>query len=75
MPKIKLLTVNAALAALGAEEFLVKGKDYFYFAGGDAHKWQRTMVYVSKLNQLSLEEWLEEYASMKAPENTYPIYR
>ena len=66
MPKISIMTVNKALSAMGAEEMLMQGKNYFYFAGGDAFNWPSTMVCVYKINDLSLDEWLNQYKSKKA---------
>lgn len=72
---IKLATINKAIAALGGKEILVKGSDYFYFTEGEAFKWERSSVYVFKLNDLTLEQWLEEYKSLKDPMNKYAVYR
>lgn len=75
MSNIKLATINKAIAALGGKEILVKGSDYFYFTEGEAFKWERSSVYVVKLSQLTLEQWIEEYNTLKSPENKYAIYR
>jgi hypothetical protein len=56
--------VNKALKAKGIEERLVKGKDYMYFAEGNAHTWPVTMVCVMKASSLSIDEWLEEHATL-----------
>jgi hypothetical protein len=61
---ITLKQVNAALKAKGAKEMLFKGAGYFYFAEGDTWHWPGTSVYVYRLNELTLEEWLEEHESL-----------
>ena len=55
---ITLRTVNKAIAHLGDIE-LVKGNGYFYFVGEDVNVWAEG-VYVYRLNELSLERWIEE---------------
>jgi hypothetical protein len=65
-PRLTLKAVNAALAGAGHAERLVKGRDYWYFAEGDTPRWPVTMVCVYHLNALSLDEWLEEHADLKA---------
>lgn len=59
-------TVNKALAARGAAERLIKGKGYYYFWEGSAPEWQASSVPVAHISQLSLDEWLAEYESLKA---------
>ena len=60
---LTLKQVNKALAPLG-EERLYKGEGYYYFADGNAHMWEQCSVYVYTLNQLTLEQWLEEYTRL-----------
>ena len=55
---ITLRTVNKAIAHFGDIE-LVKGNGYFYFVGEDVNVWAEG-VYVYRLNELSLERWIEE---------------
>lgn len=71
MSKISIRTVNKALAALGAEEILLQGNNYFYFAGGTAVDWPSTMVCVYKINDLTLEEWLNTYNSKKLTKDAH----
>lgn len=65
MAKLTLKTVNAALKAAGHSEELVKGKNYFYFTGGESHKWEGTVVYVPYLNDLTLGLWIRELETFK----------
>lgn len=64
--RLTFRAVNAALAAAGAAEVLVKGDGYFYFMEGDAHCWPATMVYVTRLNDLTVEQWIGEWRSLRA---------
>lgn len=57
---MKLATINKELAKLGHSAELVKGGGYFYFIGDDIAEGQIDSVYVYKLNELSLSQWLEE---------------
>lgn len=63
--KLTFRTINDALALAGASEILVKGNGYFYFAEGEAHCWPATMVFVSRLNDLTVEQWIEEWRSLR----------
>lgn len=63
---ITCASVNAALKKLGAEERLVRGKDYFYFTDGDSHKWPQTAIYgVARVSDMTVERWIEEYEDLK----------
>ena len=61
---LSLKKVNKALAAEGLKMELVKGAGYFYFLGEDVDL-AREGVYVYRLNELSLETWIEEAKSRK----------
>ncbi len=63
--RLTLHTVNAALAAAGAAETLVKAYGYFYFYGGEAHNWPSTMVCVTRLNALTVEQWIGEWRALR----------
>jgi hypothetical protein len=65
MARVTLKQVNAAIAARGGKEVLVKGEGYFYFADGDAYEWDSDGVYVYTLNELPLERWIEEWESRR----------
>lgn len=58
---LTLKKVNAELARTGIRAELVKGDGYFYFSGQDVELAQEQGVYgVFRLNDLSLEQWVEE---------------
>lgn len=67
---LTLNKVNKALAAIGAKELLVKGQGYFYFVEGETATWKSTMVCVSSLQQLTLEQWLDEHKALKDSSTT-----
>lgn len=59
-------SVNAALRKIGAAEKLVKGDGYCYFIDGDAHGWPAQSVYVYRMSDLTVAQWIAEYRSLKA---------
>jgi hypothetical protein len=56
--------VNDALRERGRDESLREGDGYFYFGGGDAVHWLTSTVRVSRLSDLTLEQWLAEFDSL-----------
>lgn len=64
--RVTLRRVNEALAAQGAAERLERGNGYFYFIEGDAPSWPSTMVVVSRLGSLSIEDWINEWRTLRA---------
>lgn len=64
MPKLTAATVNAELARRGISERLRRGAGYFYFHLGDAASWPRQGVYVFTADQLTLQQWLAEWAEL-----------
>jgi hypothetical protein len=52
--------VNQAVAKLGHKEKLVKGKGYYYWVGGRATRFKTSGVYVFRLNQLTLKQWVDD---------------
>jgi hypothetical protein len=66
MRPLTLKTLNKHLMSLGFTEELVKGKGYFYFDGPDVGHFERTGVYVYRLNQLNLDQWVAELEELRA---------
>lgn len=66
MARVTAATVNKELKRIGAEERLVRGNGYYYFMDGTAHMWRQTAVYVCYSDQLTLEQWMEEYHRLKS---------
>lgn len=62
--RLTLAAINKALADVPAGEILVKGKDYFYFTDGNAHAWPTCSVYVARLSDLSLTDWIGEWRNL-----------
>lgn len=65
----RIAEVNRALKARGAEERLVRGNGYYYFAGGAAAGWPSSSVYVYRADELTVAEWLREYDELKGAAN------
>ena len=61
----RLTDVNEALKARGEEPRLYRGKGYYYFAGGSAACWPTSGVYVNKAEEMTVDEWLDEYQRLK----------
>lgn len=60
------LTINLINKNLPAGYELVRGEGYFYFFGGDSASWEQSGVYVNRLNDLTLEQWLDEFNYLKS---------
>lgn len=58
--------VNAALRKLGKEEKLFRGRGYYYFGEGNASAWPSTSVYVYRVTELTVDEWIGEHAALAA---------
>ena len=59
---LSLQKINAAIKKLGWNATLYKGTGYFYFMGDDIDI-SYPGVYVYKVNDLCMDEWLEEFYS------------
>jgi hypothetical protein len=68
--------VNAAFAALGIPERLARARGYFFFYGGAAPTWPKSAVFVERLNDKSLAEWVyaRDYAESQARPTLFPYY-
>ena len=65
MTRVTLKAINAELARLGATTRLARASGYFYFQFGEAVNWLDRTVQVSKVSDLSLNEWIGEYKRVK----------
>ena len=54
--------VNRELRAAGRSEVLVKGEGYCYFAEGDAPDWKTSSVYVYRVSDQTIRQWLDTHA-------------
>ena len=66
-----LKRINAAVASAGYRERLYRGRDYFYWSGGRAGLFYDTIVSVYRLNQMSLEEWVDDLCQKHAAVERY----
>jgi hypothetical protein len=57
-------TINKALSSKGYSDKIFAGEGYFYFSGDTASKFPQSSVYVYRLNDLSLEQWVAAYESL-----------
>lgn len=60
MSRVTLAAVNVALAAKNIDGELLKGNGYFYFWGPAFDRCSTASVFVTSLNQLTLEQWMSE---------------
>ena len=59
MKRVTLRQINEALAKVGPER-LVRGEGYFYFIEGHSVCWHSASVYVSRLSDMTVEQWVHE---------------
>ncbi len=74
MARVTAATVNAELKRLGFEERLVRGRGYYYFCEGNAHMWPSCSIHVYQANSMTLEQWIEEYHSLKNADLVSTLY-
>jgi len=60
--KVSRAAINKEIKKLGYEAELIKGEGYFYFVGKDVDV--SVGIYVNKIDELSFEEWIEEFKSL-----------
>jgi hypothetical protein len=60
MAKLQLKTVNKELKAQGLDCQLFKGEGYYYFSGPDVEFASGTAVYVNRLNEMALFQWINQ---------------
>lgn len=62
------IQVNKYLHSRGVPEDvkLIKGKGYFYFDGGNTSRWYTSSVYTSRVSDLKLESWYNEYRELES---------
>lgn len=62
-PARRVSDINAILARAGHGERLVKGEGYVYWTEGEAPDWSETSIYVYRLSDLTIREYLEDHMS------------
>ena len=77
MPRLQIRTINKAMAAEGIKLELVQGDGYFYFDGEGTERLYTASVHVFRLNDMSLERWLDYARGMwkEIQEKTAVDYR
>ena len=63
--RLTLKTINSELLKRGHDARLEKASGYFYFKGGEATAWIDRTVPVPTINNLTLEQWMEEFVRLK----------
>jgi len=63
--RLTLKSVNDELARLGHRARLEKASGYLYFYGGEATDWIDRTVQVAKISDLTLDQWIAEFARLK----------
>jgi hypothetical protein len=64
--RLTVKAINDALARQGYKARLEKAAGYFYFWTGDAAEWLERTVRVRNVNDLTLQEWLNEFRRLKS---------
>lgn len=57
---LNIKKVNKEIKLLGIEAEIAKGDGYFYFFGDGVKFCKHTSVFVYRLNQIKLDDWLNE---------------
>ena len=60
-----LKAVNAELARRGHQVLLEKGSGYFYFRTGEAADWLDKTVPVTKISDLTVQQWVAKFDELK----------
>jgi len=63
--RLTLKTINAELARRDHRALLARGDGYFYVWSGEASDWLDRTIRVSKLNDLTAEQWVQEFERLK----------
>lgn len=71
MPRLTIAAINAEIAKRGGKEILIKGNGYFYFWEGDAPEWHSSSVYVFRLNDLTLDQWIADWETKRNEHNAH----
>ena len=61
----RVVEVNRVLRQRGRLERLVRGRGYYYFAGGNSTNWPTCSVWVYRADDLTVERWLQEFDRLR----------
>jgi hypothetical protein len=71
--RVTIKRINAALQEAGlAGVEIVRGRGYFYFAGGDAASWPSSSEYVYHLSNYTVQEWVGIALKLAGKERVAP---
>lgn len=62
---VTVQAVNKRLEALGMAERLARAKDHFFFHSGTASTWTKTVVWVKRVSDHSVDGWLAEHNKLR----------
>ena len=76
MKRVTVAQINKAFEERGVQERIGRGKDHFYFFGGDAPKWSNTCVFVDKVSSFDVAGWMREHSRLRGLRraNLFPDY-
>lgn len=76
MKRVTVAQINKAFEDRGVQERIARGKDHFYFFGGDAPNWAFTTVFVNKVSAFDVAGWMREHSRIRAMKraNLFPDY-
>ena len=63
--RVTLKAVNQELAKRNIEAMLVNGGGYFFFRGRYVNDWLDRTVQVSKISDLTMDQWLEAFNDLR----------
>ncbi len=63
--RVTAKAVNQELAKRDIEAMLAKGGGYFFFRGRAVNDWLDRTVQVSKISDLTVDEWLKAFNDLK----------
>jgi hypothetical protein len=62
---VTINAVNQELAQRDVQATLANGGGYFFFRGPDVNAWLDRTVQVSKISDLSVDDWLKAFSDLK----------
>lgn len=65
MKRVTVAAINKAFEDRGVKERLKKGRDHFFFHGGDTPEWSSTCVFVDKVSAFDIQGWHREHARLR----------
>jgi hypothetical protein len=63
--RVTINAVNQELAKRDIQATLANGGGYFFFRGPDVNSWLDRTVQVSKISDLTVDQWLQAFKDLK----------